>query len=362
MLKSIKNNILSNIKFYITKLRFKYPIIYIFAVLLKKMKDKEFIDLILNRENILKYNNFGPLNDEKIIYFIAINQSEIGFGAYFRWTLHALYDADTLKAEPVVYFGEMCPYRENINIAGTDNPFEYYFEQPAKIKVEAALKSSKVISFMGPNLYRIDKSLGIMKDSSDLPVGYKNISDKYIITLGAIVQKYIKLNSKSIEFISTSQKKIFRDNIDLKTVLAVHVRGTDFALHWDKHPNIVGIEDYFKIIDEAIEKHHFKYIFLATDDSVRLNIFKDKYNEKLLYFEDVNRTSEQVNVSFVRNDREKNRYLNGLECLRDMYTMAKCGGFIAGLSQVSISVRIINRSSENIFLYEKIINKGIYNA
>lgn len=362
MLESIKNNILSNIKFYITKLRFKYPITYILIILLKKMRDKEFTDLILNRENFLKYDNLGTLNKDKVIYFIGVNQRGIGFGAYFRWTLHALYDADSLKAEPVVYFGDRCPYHENTDVMGTDNPFEYYFEQPVKIKVEEALKSSKVISFMGPNLYRIDKRLGIMKDNTDLPVGYKNISDNYIETLGNIVKKYIKLNIKSVEFISKSQKKIFRDNIDLKTVLAVHVRGTDFALHWDKHPNIVGIEDYFKIIDEAIEKHNFKYIFLATDDSVRLDIFKDKYNEKLLYFEDVNRTSEQVNVSFVRNDREKNRYLNGAECLRDMYTMAKCGGFIAGLSQVSISVRIINRSLKNKFLYEKIIDKGIYNA
>lgn len=357
----LKNNIFLKAKDFIIKNREKYPKLYVVILFFNKIRDKEFIELFFNRENILKYNNFGPLNNEKIIYFISINQGAIGFGAYFRWTLHALYDADSLKAYPVVYFGDKCPYRENVNIVGTDNPFEYYFEQPAKIKVEEVLKSNKVISFMGPNLYRIDKSLGIMKDSSDLPVGYKNISDKYIITLGDVVQKYIKLNNKSIEFISKSQKKIFRDNIDLKTVLAVHVRGTDFALHWDKHPNIVGIEDYFKVIDEAIEKHHFKYIFLATDDIVRLNIFKDKYNEKLLYFEDVNRTSEQVNVSFVRNDREKNRYLNGLECLRDMYTMAKCGGFIAGLSQVSISVRIINRSSENIFLYEKIIDKGVYN-
>lgn len=360
-MRTLKNNLLLKIKDFIFNNKERCPKLYIITLFFAKMKNKEFIDLILNRENILKYDNFGILNKDKIIYFIKINQRGIGFGAYFRWTLHALYDADTLKAEPVVYFGEMCPYRENINIVGTDNPFEYYFEQPAKIKVKEALKSSKVISFMGPNLYRIDKSLGIMKDSSDLPVGYKNISDKYIITLGDIVQKYIKLNGKSIEFISKSQKKIFRENIDLKTVLAVHVRGTDFALHWDKHPNIVGIEDYFKIIDEAIEKHHFKYIFLATDDSIRLDIFKNKYNDKLLYFEDVNRTSEQVNVSFVSNDREKNRYLNGLECLRDMYTMAKCGGFIAGLSQVSISVRIINRSFEKGFLYEKIIDKGIYN-
>ncbi len=352
--------ILSVLKKQVISLKVRHKKLYFFIFSIRKLNDKEFIDLVLNRKNIINLCNYGKENKDKLIYFIDIKSDAMGFGAFFRWALHILYDADCIKAIPVIRFGEGCPYLEKEKFMNTNNPYEYYFNQPTEYSVDDIYKSHNVIMFNGWSLVRIDENLGIIKSPDDMPVGYQNITNEYLETLGLIIKKYIKLNNHTENFINRSIEKIFPKDWKYKKILAVHVRGTDFALHWDQHPNIVQAEDFFYAIDKALLEKNFQYIFLATDDSARLELFKSRYKEKLLYFNDVHRSSGKVNVSFEKNDRLHNNYLNGLEVLRDMYTMAYCNGFIAGLSQVSVSTRIINRSLDKQFDYEKIIDKGIY--
>lgn len=352
--------VLSFFKKKIIELKEKHEKLYFFMFCIRKINDKEFVSLIINRKNILNLCHFGNDNSDKLLYFIDIKSNAMGFGAFFRWAVHILYDAENIKAIPVIRFGEGCPYLENNNFMNTNNPFEYYFEQPTGFGVDDIYQSHNVVVFNGWSLVRIDENLGIIKNDDDMPVGYQNITEDYLQTLGTIVKKYIRLNKQTKKFLEESVESIFPEDWQNKKILAVHVRGTDFALHWDQHPNIVQPDDFFKVIDKAINNNGFEYIFLATDDSLRLELFKEKYKDKLLYFKDVHRSSGKVNVSFEKNDRLNNNYLNGLEVLRDMYTMAYCNGFLAGLSQVSVSARIINRSLTRHFEYEQIIDKGIY--
>lgn len=119
------------------------------------------------------------------------------------------------------------------------------------------------------------------------------------------------------------------------------------------------MKDYEYLIDEAIKKYNFTKIFLATDDNNILNEFKEKYKERLLYYKDVNRTDGTKSIVFENNQRENNNYLNGLEVLRDMYTLANCDGLIAGLSQVSFAARITKKSLNKEYNFLKIIDNGI---
>lgn len=361
------NNLLSNLRFrikkWISRNKVQFPTVYLLLyVFAKSRNDKEFMQLILNLHETIIVKKFGNSNYDKLLYYINIDQNKIGLGAFFRQTIHAVYDADSMGAIPVVNYEKSCPYFEKAEFKGTDNPFEYYFNQSNVFNKNDILKSQNVIVFKPWYFQRIDKNLGILKNDIDMPIGYKNINENYLRVLGNIVKKYIKLNGEASKFINSSIEKEFPVGWQNKKILAVHVRGTDFALHWEQHPNIVQPDEFFKAIDEAIEKKDFEYIFLATDDSARLEIFKKKYGSKLLYFKDVHRSDGTVNVTFEKIDRADNNYLNGLEVLRDMYTMAYCNGFVAGLSQVSVSARIINRSFSKTYEYEKIIDKGIYQS
>jgi len=106
----------------------------------------------------------------------------------------------------------------------------------------------------------------------------------------------------------------------------------------------------------------FTHIFLATDDNTRLEAFKERYGERLLYYEDVHR-GEGVRLAILDAlDRENTHYLDGLEALRDMYTLAACDGLIAGLSQISISARIRRLADYGPFEYMNILDKGLYRS
>jgi len=76
-------------------------------------------------------------------------------------------------------------------------------------------------------------------------------------------------------------------NYDLSKTIGVHYRTTDITLH---HP-IVHINKIF----EAIEAEEFDHIFLATDSKNEYFKFKQRYGEKLLFFD---RTASEDSMVF----------------------------------------------------------------
>ena len=69
---------------------------------------------------------------------------------------------------------------------------------------------------------------------------------------------------------------------------------------------------------------------------------------------------DEARIAFEKVDQDRSRYDRGVDVLKDIYTLARCGGLIAGLSQVSIMARIICLSLEREYRYVKILNTGIY--
>ena len=58
-------------------------------------------------------------------------------------------------------------------------------------------------------------------------------------------------------------------------------------------------------------------------------------------------------------NKEYSKYRKGLEVLRDVYTLASCGGLVAGLSHVSILARIVKYSFDKKYSYQNILSNGI---
>lgn len=337
----------------------KHSRIYCFIRLLKYSRNKEFIteiNLINQNPNVLKFKSLGNENLGKNIFFIKLFGKKRGLGGFLHHTLLALYESDKLGFIPYVYYDENNPYKEK-SILTTNNTYEYYFKQKENLTIDKVNKSNRVFYFNDAFLERIE--LELCKENTDMKAGYY-INEDYLKALGKIAKNYLVLNENVIEYIQESINDKLENKIYNNAVLAVHARGTDYALNWKNHPNMVSVEDFFIEIDKALEQYNFEYIFLATDDSNRLEAFKNKYKEKLMYFSDVHRSSGKVNVALEKNNRENNAYLNGLEVIRDIYTLAQCQGLIAGLSQVSTMARIVNYTLDKRYIYKKIIDKGIY--
>lgn len=328
-----------------------------FVHLIRYGRNEDYIKSILkinNDPNVIELREYGEANPYKNIFFIELG-GETGIGGMLRSTLHALYEAERLGFIPVVSYTNQYIAADS-SIHGTENPFEYYFQPVSDISVAQVFESKRVFLFRPIHLERIERDLGNL--NPELVVGY-HITKDYLIILASVMQKYIRFNKNTEHYFTESMECLFQKNSTLDRVLAVHIRGTDFALHWDNHPNMLVPEDYFSEIDILL-KRDFDYIFLATDDNRRLESFVERYGNRVLYYEDTYRSSKNINIVHEKNAREHGPYLNGLEALRDVYTLSRCGGFISGISQISIITRILRLSRGCDFSYVRTLDRGIY--
>ncbi len=314
----------------------------------KKLVKKYAKDIdIFRREQ----RRLGTANPDKIIYYIEEDNKNLGFFAMYRGWLGYLYFADICGYTPVIYAGDNFAYKESKMINGTANPFEYYFIQPALISPQEARVSNKVI--MSDLIHRKMVSLILTGRESD----YK-YSKRYLHMMGHIVKKYMHFNDVTQTYLNESLMRLsFFEN---SRMLGIHLRGTDFRLQYNNHPVYVSEADCFVEVDRMMNSGSYNRIFLATDDVKILSNFKKKYGQCLCYYEDVQRSNNNKSVAFSNGNRDKHKYLLGLEVIRDMYTLSKCTGLVAGISQVAICAQINKLSRGEKYEDLRIIDKGIY--
>lgn len=306
--------------------------------------------------NAFELQEYGEMNCDRNLMLLLIH-GRTGMGPLLRRVVHGAYLAEELGCIPVVEFvKDTTLYQEKEEYLGTSNVFDYYFEQPGGISLKEAYQSKHVFICHDYNFAMgADK---LCKQKGPFNENY-TIDEDYIEKAGKVAGRNLRLNESAQHIISTSRSRIWPHGE--ARILGVHIRGTDFRLHWEHHPNALSPEDFFQTIDEALE-HGFTHIFLATDDSGYVRQFQDKYGQKLIYYHDVHREEGTQNIAFVQTHREHDHYLNGLEVIRDIYTLAACDGLVAGLSHVSITARLVKAGNGKGYEYQQILNKGLYHS
>lgn len=290
--------------------------------------------------------HLGPLNHDKVIYLINNENKYLGFFAAYRLVLESLFFADRTGMTPVVKYGKGFAYREDKGKMAGINPFEYYFQQVSEVTFKDAKKSAKVVR--GTRTHNNMVQL-ILTGS----YGRYDFNDEYVDLMSQIHKKYIHLNNHTQRYINCGLSIIPTG----EKVLGVHVRGSDYKRHYNIHPVRVKEEEYVTEIIKCLDKGGYNKIFLATDDLNSLHYMQRIFGDKLLFYDDVSRTTGQQSVAFSDSTRNNHHYKLGLEVLRDAYTLASCDGLISGVSQVSLCARIIKNSK---YEYLRICDKGVY--
>lgn len=352
----------SEIKCFISRILHKTPKILFFQYVLRHSMDEQFVSRVVHLDsnpNEIEIKIFGNKNPDKNIYFIEIKPSKgMGFAAYLRHTLLALFEAERLGFVPVVlYSSQNNLYAEDEPVNGAKNPFEYYFKQVSDISVAEVYESSRVFLYKWPHSVRIERDLG---DLNPRMTGGYIVDDAYIDKMSLVLKKYIQLNKIVQDQVFNDMQDLVHGEWDGKKILGVHIRGTDYALNWTNHPNMVGADEFIEAIDELLSQHDYEYIFLATDDKRRLATLHDRYGSKLIYYRDVVRGDKAVLTAMAEINRPRHHYLNGLEVVRDMYTLARCDSLVCGLSQVAFFARTIRLAESGSYKYLKVLDKGIY--
>ena len=282
-----------------------------------------------------------------IVYFIGMKdlggiENTMGFFALFNCVLNRLYYADRLGLLPIVQYPNTILYYDKER---GENPWEYYFEPVSSVKMVDAMKAYNVVISQEK-----DSQFNLRNRT-----GYE-LDDEGISNLAYICNKYIHFNDKT----KTLLTKDMLDFPKYEKILGVHVRGTDFNNTNKNHPVVISLEEYINKVKELFENGNYTHIFLATDEKKTVEKMEQIFGNKIMIYDDVLRSDNNLPVHKSINSRKNHKYLLGYEVLRDMLTLSECDGFIAGKSQVSLSVRIFKKAKGKEFCNLCILDNGMY--
>lgn len=316
----------------------------------KKGQDGRFVKSVkqlADKNNLVYVETYGDVQNSDTIFFIDMEESHSGFFAEHNRLLAMLYFADKYDMKPVVRYHKGYCYAEKHPVNGTDNPFEYYFEQPAGISLKELKSYKRVFRSRKENSYEVNRLC-------DDPNGYTR-SEEYLNEMARITAGYIRLNSVVKERMDAQIEAL----LGKEKTLAAHIRGTDFKQNFNGHPVIVGVDEYLEATVRTFNEGSYDKVFLATDDSAAIDKYQKQFGDRLVFYQDVVRSAGNDTVMHSAPCRENHHYLLGYEVLRDMYTLSSCDGLIAGLSQVSYAARIQKKSVGKEYRDLVILDKGL---
>ena len=341
--------------------------LYVLGRCLKNINDPDYQKLVKGYYEVgdcasVLIEHRGEKYPDKIIYHIGFCMPDnkkgavrdtSGFCALLRKTLLSMSFPDALGMIPVVEWGSKSVYYDTGMDPVTSNVFEYYFEPVSKI-CSGEVGDCKNVVDVTLMRHSLVNSFFFMERASDLFASY-HLEGQEIERLAELYKKYIHLNDKTKKYIEDQIHEI----LDGGSILAVHIRGTDFSLGTKNHPIVIKPEEYLETVKQVYSDGNYEKIFLATDDKNALELFKGEFKNRLLYYKDAFRAESYVGAHATLNDRPLHHYKLGLEVLRDIYTLANCDSFVCGLSQVSFAVRYVNLAMDRKFNSVVVLDHGV---
>jgi hypothetical protein len=257
----------------------------------------------------------------------------VGFAGNIFITLNALmYTTLNDKLYIDMETNECVCTEKNSLMFETKNCWEYYFEQNNINSNEPTINIDSLIS---ARIQYEDRNMFMY------PNNFIELKEKFYNSF--------KLKTYLKELLDDYYEK----NIKNKVTLGVQVRLTDMK----NYHNVSPVEAYIEKINQILIEHpEIEQIFLATDDSLAIKEIQDSIKIPIIYYEDMFRANEQ-NPHLHPYDRfmdarENHKYKLGVECIQEIFTLAKCDYLLkADVSSVSIIASIL---SENIKLVYKL--------
>lgn len=297
-------------------------------------------------EDVLRFHHFGPENPDKNLYLIQFNQETYGFFALWNIMLYRIDYAEQFHLTPVVVWKERTPYWEPSLHA---NAYENYFEPLSGISTESALNSRNVVRARGDVIDRSKEFALNGYQSAFLPQNLTRFAELH--------KKYVRVKPEIQEQIQVELTQLLGD----KKTLAVHIRGVDWG-NVKGHPIPVALEEYIRLIDEAMERHGFEQVFLATDSDDTVAEMKRRYGNRLVCYCDIIRTkagSHTLAIFEQENQGNLRRFRMGYEVLRDMMALSQSEGLIAGFSNVALAAKVWKLAEEKDYSYFHLIQNEI---
>lgn len=251
-----------------------------------------------------------------------------GFFSNFLAVLNHLQWCVKNKKTPVVYWSKEGHYYDPRGCNGiiSDNIWEYYFYPVSHLKYEPGDKV-----YYSPNS---PDHFGIATHPhTSAPYPDKDMRHY----MHQFIAQFIKIKEPTLNKI----EDFYRDNIEGKFTVSIHIRGTD------KYTEVPPIPlDY--IFQEA-NKYTPCQFFIATDEERILNEAKKKLRGKIVYYNSFRIRSPGVHYSNSYPAELSRAYL-GEEALIDSILLSRCDLLIHTWSNLSIAALLFNPDIKHVHL------------
>lgn len=277
----------------------------------------------------------------KDIYIIRWNNPSAGLFAYILNIMGEIWYAEQKGYVPVVDMqSQLNTYLTDAQV-GYNNAWNFYFEDVGGIGINECGKYK--------NVY-ISNGMG-MPYSPCPSVGWMN-SKKEICLWQEMAKKYLVLKPEVKRFCEQEYKAMIADG---ERVLGVKCRGTDYnPISAKGHPIQPSVDQVIKRADKIMAKYNCDKIYLSTEDKQIVQRFKKHYGRKLVVS-----TSFRVDydihteacVSSYSTNRDNDKYLQGLEYLRDEYVLSKCNCLIGGINGGTAGALLMGKGFEYTYFW-----------
>ena len=269
------------------------------------------IEITPMTENVNKYPNISAFKKSDFILIENYNK----YGGFY-WCLNnymiCCYACEKFRKIPIVNYNSGL-FMNNTNLENSlikenQNWFYNYFENPIGFVPytihDLVINSKKRITLDERTLPLLEQNKKIADDDT---VIYFNRYSFRLFTNEfhrkkaylPIIDKYIKLLPHIKKYINEIKLKIFPLKSPLNKFIGIHYRGTDKIEEQgtpEQHPRHYKYNEISNLIYKNIKEYsrqnpNFKvYIAISTDEQPFLKFMKNKFKDKIIYYEEANRS------------------------------------------------------------------------
>ena len=265
-------------------------------------------------------SSFGNDN-KKLIFYVIKRDVGSGFFSNFFFVLNHIRIAQKFNLIPVVDMKNFKTiYNDKSKKYKNKNFWEVYFKKITKYDLKEVYKSNNVIF-----------STNFLPPDTVFEWNKKNLREIY--------KKYIKINPKFL----LKKNYFIKKNFKQKT-LGVHFRGTSYkkARSHSFQPNLKIMID---LINSLVKKNNYKKIFVITEEQIYLDGLKEKFKDKLIFYESYRSYKDDA---FKKYPRKDHRYKLGEETLIETLILSECDGLISNTTNIEKAARFISQKKQKI--------------
>ncbi|NLG05626.1 MAG: hypothetical protein GX567_17650, partial [Clostridia bacterium] len=225
---------------------------------------------------------------------------------------------------------------------GTENAWEYFFEQPVGVDLLDIAHSKNVI-------------LSWAESPREYPGADMTINPELYTMWKAYADQYLRIKPDIQIKIDQTYRELSKD----QKMIGVLCRGTDYTKgRPSRHPIQPDLMDLIRKTDELMTEKQCEFVYLATEDEDVYELFLKHYKDKLKTMNMKRFHADEIhNINEALADQQDNDACQkGIDYLVNIGVLAKCSCLVAGCAGGTYGALLLTEGYEDTYIF----NLGYY--